>query len=225
MQNYLPIPVLSVEETTAASNVSHAVLHGVTLFSTVICFNRGGRPSSLSSDGVTLLPEAPISSNAFLSISSPAPTPYVPRQGYVPTTAATLRWDGFEEPAETPLQYQLRLLEGGTGNQANWTDISFAKMISLHELQVPENATHVIQIRAVNLGGVVSSAIQSSLAIVSSPPEDTGEYCLPPCVACHFISLCLQVFPSMQHGHMTQLSILIGQKSILALPPSTMRCQ
>ncbi len=165
----------SIDDTTATSNLSLAVRHGMTVYSTVVCFNRAGLLSSLSTDGVTLLPDPPTSDNAYLSISSPTHTAYSPRQGYLPTAAIILRWDGFEESAGTPLEYQLRVLEGGVNTLANWTSVSFAKMVSVDQLQLLENTTHIIQIRAVNLGGVASAAIQSMFAIVSSAPEDTGE--------------------------------------------------
>ena len=167
--------MLSIEETTATSNLSLAVEHGVTLYSTVICFNRGGLLSSLSSDGVTVLRDPPTSDSAYVSISSPTYTPYAPRLGYLPTAAVILRWDGFVEPAGTSLEYQLRVLEGGANEWTNWTSVSFAKMVTVHEFQLLENTTHTVQIRAVNLGGVASPAVQSSFAIVSFPPEDTGK--------------------------------------------------
>ena len=176
MQNYLPITVLSRDDTAATSNLSHALQHGMTVYSTVVCSNNGGLVSSRSSDGVTILYDPPTSGNAYLSISSPTLTAYTPRLGYVPTAAMTPRWEGFAESAGTPLEYQLQVLQDGVTGQANWTSVSFAKMVSIEDLQLSENTTHAIQIRAVNLGGVASPAIQHRFAIVSSAPQDTGWY-------------------------------------------------
>lgn len=122
-------------------------------------------------DGVTILPRPPTTDGAYISIASPYPTAYPSRRGYVPTSAVTIRWDGFAELANTPLQYEVRVLEGGA---TNWTTLGFTKMLSLSEIDLRENTSHMIQIRAVNLGGVASNSVGASFFIVSFPPQDTG---------------------------------------------------
>lgn len=141
----------------------------------MVCSNKGGLITSGTSDGLTILYQTPNNDDAYLGVSSPILTQYTPRQGYLPSNALTLRWDGFAESAGTALEYEVRVLEEGVIGQGNWTALSSAKMLTLHDLGLPDNATsHMIQIRAVNLGGVVSDFIGFSFAIVSSPPYDTG---------------------------------------------------
>lgn len=174
MQQFLPIPILTPQNTTATSDLS--LRHGARVYSTVVCSNKGGLVSTATTDGLTILYEPPNSTDAYVSITSPAYTQFSPQQGYVPTLAATIRWDGFAESAGTPLEYEVRVLEGVVG-QANWTGVSFAKMVSIFDLDLSQNVTsHMIEIRAVNLGGVVSDPIRTSIAIISSAPEDTGMY-------------------------------------------------
>lgn len=163
------------DNTTASSDLSPSLQHGVRVYSTVTCSNRGGLTSTAYSDGVTILYEPPSSDNASLSISSPIFTAYAPLQGYMPSPDTTLRWDGFAESAGTALAYEVRVLEEGPVGLGNWTSVSSAKMLTLRDLDLAENATtHNIEIRAVNLGGVVSDPIRASFAIISTSPEDTG---------------------------------------------------
>lgn len=92
------------------------------------------------------------------------------------TDAVIVWWDGFSEWTGTSLLYEVRLLEeGGMGSEVNWTSVSTAKMVSLRGLQVAENTTaHLLQIRALNLGGVASQPISINISIISVAPLDTG---------------------------------------------------
>ena len=174
VQNYHPISIYPDVVVTATANLSRVLEHGARVYSTVVCFNRGGLASSASSDGVTVLLSPPSSDNAYLSVGSPVYTAYTPQGGYLPSPAVSFGWGGFWEPAGTPLLYQVRVLEGGEAALANWTSVSFARTLYVDDLRLPENVSHTIQIRAVNLGGVASPAVQSTFVIDSSPPEDTG---------------------------------------------------
>lgn len=175
MQQFLPIPILTPQDTTATFNLS--LQHGARVYSTMMCSNKGGLISTATTDGLTVLYEPPSNTYALVSITSPVYTQFRPQQGYIPTSAATIRWDGFAESAGTPLEYEVRILEGGVTGQTNWTSVSAAKMLTLYDLDLTENTTsHIIEIRAVNLGGVVSEPIRTSIAIVSSIPEDTGNH-------------------------------------------------
>ena len=173
VQQFLPIRVLSPQNTTATSDLS--LEHGATVYSTVVCTNEGGLTSVATSDGVTILYQAPTSDAAYVSITSPTYTQYSTRQGYLPSPAAVIRWDGFAESALTPLEYEVRVLEGGVVGQGNWTNVGSAKMLTVQDLDLTENVTsHVVEIRAVNLGGVVSEPVRTRVAVVSVPPQDTG---------------------------------------------------
>lgn len=171
VQQFLPI---ASGNTTMTSELSNTLLHGLTVYSTVVCSNRGGLASSAHTDGVTILPQPPTAEGAYISIASPSHTAYPSRRGYLSTSEVTIRWDGFAESANTPLQYEVRVLEGGVSNYTDWTALSSAKMLSLSDVDVSENASHMIQIRAINLGGVASDSFRASFFIASFPPQDTG---------------------------------------------------
>ena len=157
------------------SDLSDSVLHGTTVYSTVVCSNEGALTTSATTDGLTILTQQPHGEEAVVRVASPTFTQYRPQQGYLPTAAITIYWDGFVEPAKTALEYEVRVLEGGV-EQTNWTSLSSAKMLTLSELELAENMTHQIQIRASNLADMKSEPINMNFAIVSSPPLDTGQY-------------------------------------------------
>lgn len=173
IQNYLPILIIT-DENAMTSDLSDSMQHGTTVYSTVVCSNKGGLTTSATTDGLTILTQPPRGEEAIVSVASPTFTQYRPQQGYLPTTAITIYWDGFVEPANTPLEYEVRVLEGGVVGQTNWTSLSSAKMLTLSELELPENRTHQVQIRASNSAEMKSEPINVNFAIVSSPPLDTG---------------------------------------------------
>ena len=157
------------------SDLSSSLSHGTTVYSTVICSNGGELTSSAHTDGVTVVYQAPSSEGAYMSITSPSHIQYPSRHGYLPTAALAVRWDGFAESASTPLEYEVGLLEEGSTSHVNWTNLSTAKMLSLSDLELAENVTHMIRVRAVNLGGVASDPVATNFSISSSPPQDTGK--------------------------------------------------
>lgn len=146
--------------------------HGTTVYTTVVCTNGAGLRTTTSSNGVTILTEPPLHANAFGRTSSPVLTDYEPRGGYVPTNDTILMWDRFIERAGTPLTYEVRVIESGVPQQ--WNSVGFAKMLTLSELQLPENVPHTIEVRAVNLAGLASQSLTMNVTIVSTPPIDTG---------------------------------------------------
>ena len=148
--------------------------HGTTIYTTVVCTNGAGLHTTAFSNGVTILTEPPLHANAFGRISSPVLTDYEPRGGYVSTNDTILMWDRFVERAGTPLTYEVRVTESGIPQQ--WNSVSFAKMLTLSELQLPENVPHTIEVRAVNLAGLASQPLAMNVTIVSTPPIDTGMY-------------------------------------------------
>jgi hypothetical protein len=161
------------DNTTMTSDLSGSLNHGATVYSTVVCSNRGGLFSSAYTDGVTILYQPPSADEAYVSITSPSYVQYPSRGGYLPTPALIVQWDGFAESAGTPLLYEVQVQEGD-GMPLNWTGVSTAKALLLSDLELSENTTHMIQIRAVNLGGMASDPVGASFFIASDTPEDTG---------------------------------------------------
>ncbi len=151
--------------------------HGNKVYSTVVCSNKGGLTISATTDGLTILNEPPSNENAIAMVTSPTYTTYASREGYVSDDMLTVKWVGFAESAGTGLEYEIRLLEEGEESGVMWVSVGSATMLSIDQLQVSENITgHVIEIRAVNLGGVVSEPISLNFSLVSTPPSDTGTY-------------------------------------------------
>ena len=148
------------------------LLHGTTVYTTVVCTNGAGLRTTVSSNGVTILTDPPLNTNAFGRTSSLVLTEYEPRDGYVPANDTILTWDRFIERAGTPLTYEVRVTELGVPQQ--WNSVGFAKMLTLSELQLPENIPHTIEVRAVSLAGLASQPLMMSVTIVSTPPIDTG---------------------------------------------------
>ena len=146
--------------------------HGATIYATVVCTNGAGLRTTASSNGVTILTDPPLHANAFGRTSSPVLTEYEPRGGYIPTNDTILMWDGFVEEAGTPLTYEVRVIESGVPQQ--WNSVGFAKMLTLSDLQLPENVPHTIEVRAVNLAGLASQPLTMNVTIGSTPPIDTG---------------------------------------------------
>ena len=167
---------MTPQNTTVTSDLSNLLQHGDVIYSTVICSNKGGLTTFATTDGLTILYLPPNNTDAIALVTSPIYTQYPPRHGYVPTAALTVQWEGFVDSAETALEYEVRVLEEGSiQDEVNWTHLASTRMLSLHQLQVSENVTgHVIEIRASNLGGIVSNPIRTNFSVISSPPHDTG---------------------------------------------------
>ncbi len=153
--------------------ISSLIVHGTAVYSTVVCTNRAGLSSASYSNGLTLLLEPPSSFGAFVYISSPNFTKYESQGGYIPTDDLILTWGGFTEAAQAPLLYEVRVNESGLGGE--WNNVGFARMLVLSELELSENTSHSIEVRAVNYAGVSSAPVQRDFVILSSPPQDNGK--------------------------------------------------
>lgn len=174
LQDYLSLQLYNTTSMTA--DLSAVLRHGDTAYSTLVCVNKGGLSSSLTSNGVTVLLEAPSSDHAHIFISSPQYSAYAPRQGFVMSPYLTVGWDGFVDPASTPLLYEGRVLENRVSDSSNWTLLSSTKFMIVSDLSLTEYpARHTIQVRAVNMAGDYSAVVQTDFSILSSSPISTGE--------------------------------------------------
>jgi len=156
------------------SDLSGTLVHGARVYTTVVCTNKAGLYTTAYSDGVTILTDPPLHSSAYGDISSPDLTVYEPLDGYIPSDDLIFTWDGFIETAGSPLTYEVRVT--GSGIPQEWNDVGFAKMLILGGLHLPENVSHTLEVRAVNLAGVASESRTENFTIVSTSPVDSGMY-------------------------------------------------
>ena len=117
--------------------------------------------------------QPPSHNGAYASVSSSILTQYEPQGGYIASDDLILRWGGFSEPAQTPLTYEVHVIDSGTTQQ--WNGVGFVTMLTVSELQLAENAVHSIEVRAVNSAGEPSQPVTRTFVIVTTPPYDTGE--------------------------------------------------
>lgn len=169
-----PFIVMSDDVTSSHSNdLSPLLPHGTKVYSTVTCLNGAGRHSNAYSDGVTILTDPPNSTLAYATLSSPDMTQYDILLCYLPSNRLTLLWGGFAESASTPLQYEVRV-SNSTSDDDVWTNVGFVRELTLNDIVLPSNESHVIEVRAVNLGGVSSQPIRTQFTILTTPPLDNG---------------------------------------------------
>lgn len=170
-----PYIVMSGDVTSSHSNdLSPLLRHGTKVYSTVTCTNRAGHHSNAYSDGVTILSNPPNSSLAFATLSSPEMTQYDIILGYLPSNRLTLVWGGFAESADTPLEYELRVTIS-SDFVGDWENVGFLRQLTLNDIELLSNNSHVIQVRAVNLGGLRSDPVNVSFTILDTPPIDSGK--------------------------------------------------
>lgn len=156
------------------SDLSGTLVHGTRVYTTAVCMNKAGLYTTAYSDGVTILTDPPLHSSAYGDISSPDLTVYEPLDGYIQSDDLIFTWDGFIETAGSPLTYEVRVT--GSGIPQEWNNVGFAKMLILGGLHLPENITHTLEVRAVNLAGVASESRTENFTIVSTSPVDSGMY-------------------------------------------------
>lgn len=89
----------------------------------------------------------------------------------MPSSDVTLNWGRFLESSGAPLVYEVRLIEEGGGMATNWTNLGHAYSLSLMDLSFEVNATHTVEVRAVNLAGVPSDPLARNFTIVPYPPQ------------------------------------------------------
>ena len=170
MADIEPFNIYTGNTTSAAIDLLTPLLHGVTIYSTVICTNNAGLYTVAHSDGVKVLIDPPFSSQAFLRVSSSNLTHYKSLSGFLPTTDLVFYWGGFQEPSGAPLAYEVRFVEED-GVVSNWTSVGHAHSLTLMDLPLEINVTHTIEVRAVNLAGVASDPLGRNFTIAPSPPE------------------------------------------------------
>ena len=157
--------------------------HGLTVYSTVICINNAGLFAIAYSDGITVLTDPPLTSSAFLRLSTSNLTQFESLSGFLPSSDVTVFWGGFQESSGTPLVYEVRLIEEGGGVATNWTNVGHTYSLTLMDLPFEVNATHTVELRAANLAGVSSNSLARNFTIVPYPPEiATSGKCVCVCV-------------------------------------------
>ena len=169
MANIEPFNVYPGDATMATVDLLTPLPHGFTVYSTLICINNAGHYTVAYSDGVTILTEPPLSNGAFLLVSSPNLTQFESRDGFLPSSEVSLRWGGFREPSGAPLAYQVRITPEG-GVVGNWSNVGHVYSLTLADLPLEVNATHLVEVRAVNLAGLPSNSLMENITIVDTLP-------------------------------------------------------
>lgn len=125
-----------------------------------------------------MLTDAPLTNDAFLQVSTSNLTQFESMDGFLPSPDVTLRWGGFRESSGAPLVYEVRLIEEGGGVATNWTSVGHAYSLTLTDLAFEVNATHTVEVRAVNLAGVSSDPLARNFTIAPFPPQiaTTGKF-------------------------------------------------
>ena len=132
--------------------------------------------STAYSDGVTVLTQPPSHSEAFAYISSHLLTAtYAAENGYLPTDDVLFTWGGFEDNSSSPLFYEVRITEAGSGTRGPWNDVRYAQTLSLRVANLTQDVAHTIEVRAVNFALQASQSIAREFTIVTNPPAYTGE--------------------------------------------------
>ena len=165
-----PFTIFPGSATSATVDLLTPLPHGLTVYSTLICINNAGLHSVAYSDGVTVLTSPPLARDAFFYITSTNLTRHESRGGFLPSSDAMLRWGGFVEPSGAPLAYEVRLTEAGSA-AGNWTNVGHTYSLTLSDLSLEVNVTHVAEVRAVNLAGLASDLLMENFTIVASPPQ------------------------------------------------------
>ena len=169
MANVEPFNIYPGNATSATIDLLTPLPHGFTVYSTLICVNNAGHFTVACSDGVTVLTNPPLSDGAFLLVSSPNLTQYESRDGFLPSPDISLLWGGFRESSGAPLAYQVRMTTEG-GVVGNWTSVGHVYSLTLSDLPLEMNATHVVEVRAVNLAGLPSNPVAGNVTIIDAPP-------------------------------------------------------
>ena len=171
MADIEPFNVYPGDVTSATVDLLTPLPHGFTAYSTLLCVNNAGHFAAAYSDGVTILTDPPLSDGAFLRVSSPNLTQYEARRGFLPSSDVSLLWGGFRELTGAPLAYQVRISAGGGVVAGNWTSVGHTHSLTLADLPLEMNVTHVVEVRAVNLAGLPSNSVAENFTIVASAPD------------------------------------------------------
>ena len=161
----------TVSNTTLVNATDLSEMHGDTMYASVMCLNNAGYTTISHSDGITLLYTAPKHELVSVSILNPILTRFESQDGYTSTDSIQVIWDGFLESSDAALYYQIRVLESGTDDDVEWTDVGALKQIKIYDITAKDNVMHTIQVRAYAVDGLFSNPVSHTFSIVPLAPS------------------------------------------------------
>ncbi|KAI8486117.1 hypothetical protein Bbelb_362170 [Branchiostoma belcheri] len=160
---------------SATFDLSGQLTHGDTVYSTVRCHNYAGMTSHVTSDGVTIVTEAPNSDHAIVETMAEP-------QSYYPTRASHqsnddvihLSCEGFFDVSGIR-NYQCRVTGPGL-TDFPWIDVGLTGQThaTLSGLQLHNYNRYDVHVRAVNHVGVVSHDVTSEIYVERERPLVEG---------------------------------------------------
>ena len=163
---------MTVSYFTSVNSSVLSISHGTTVYGVVYCLNNAGYTAYSVSDGVTILLDPPKHELASLRVLSPVLTWHMSQSGYVSTNSIQVVWNGFEDFSDSPLYYQLRIIESGVdlGPNEGWTDVGNLLQVTLYDLNVTNETSHKVEVRAYSVSSLISNPKSTNFSIVPSPP-------------------------------------------------------
>ncbi|KAI0220739.1 hypothetical protein LSAT2_027792 [Lamellibrachia satsuma] len=181
----------------ATVDLGSSLTDGDTLFSTVRCSNGAGLQATASSDGVTILTDAPNISKAILNIVVQSPSYYDSRDNHqADTSRLNFRWDGITDQSGIAC-FQVSVNDSNSRTVVPWRNIpsldeTFAE---LRGLNLRSYETYRLQLRAISNVGLISDVITSDVTIETDAPivgrkyiNEAVEIILPTRGATHHIT-------------------------------------
>ncbi|XP_035661568.1 uncharacterized protein LOC118405866 [Branchiostoma floridae] len=164
----------AVENSGSASKSVSGLSHGQTVFVTVRCHNNVGLVSTMSSDGVTIVTNPPITTAAQLSVVTRSETQYPTRGNHQSQTdMLQLSWGGFADTTGI-LAYQYAL-EGPGADSSAWYSLSpYGDTSTLLGLDLQPDASYRVFFRAINNVRMESASLQADIQISTDSPSVSG---------------------------------------------------
>ncbi|CAH1258773.1 Hypp2075 [Branchiostoma lanceolatum] len=159
----------------AVSDLGRNVTHGQTVYPTVRCTNQAGVSSHVTSDGVTIVLQAPESDRAVVETVTSSSSYYPIRgQHQAATDVVHVTWSGFFDESGIH-HYQVRMLSRDLPDFP-WTDVGLNGQthVTLSGLHLRSYNRYQVQVRAVNHVGVVSDVAFSEVVIETEKPHVVG---------------------------------------------------
>ena len=146
--------------------------HGVICFVTVRCQNRAGLVGEATSTGVPFSTSPPDSSLAVIPINLSPQTLYGNRGSYQSSNdSVKFSWSGFEDPVGIS-HYEVTVT--GRSVSLNWINVTDYNTAEISNLTLTSGQTYNVSVRAVNYGGLTSTAVTEQFTVLESAPIATG---------------------------------------------------
>ena len=149
------------------------LLNGQKCYVTVQCYNYAGLSSSRTSEGIPYIAESPDSRSALISLDINTNSLYEPRGPFqADNDSVSVHWAGFEDQAGLA-RYQVKI-EGNGVNDQGWFNVGSYTRTKISGLTLKGGHQYTVAVRAVNYGGLLSSAAAVNFTVVDKAPTVTS---------------------------------------------------